>query len=329
MRRPGLPSLDLLRGFESAARHLSFTRAASELFVTQSAISRQIKALEDHLGVQLFRRFNRSLLLTDAGQLLQRTAADVMRRIDETTTRLRDGAGASRLNVTTTVSFASLWLVPRLAQFRKTHPGTDVRISADNEMLNLAREQVDVAIRFCEPRAAPAGALRLAGEEIFPVCGLPLLRDRDRPLKRPEDLAHHVLLHLDDRKGRWPWLNWAQWFDALKIPEVKPSGELRFSHYDQLIQAAIDGEGVALGRNPLVARLIRKGLLAAPFDRKAVTSREYFIIVAAPAAGRTEVKDFVAWLLDEVSREAQADPGPPARSAKRRNPGKPRSAAAR
>lgn len=299
-----LPSLDLIKGFEAAARHLSFTKAAHELFVTQSAISRQIKALEDSLGVPLFRRFNRALLLTDAGQTLFRTASDILRQLDEASGKLSSAGAASMLTVTTTVSFASLWLVPRLPQFRKLHAGIDVRISADNDMLDLRRERIDLAIRFSEPGAAPSGARRLAGEEVFPVCSKALLRDRSRPLRKPEDLARHVLLHVDDATGRWPWLNWTQWLDAMKIEALRPAGEMRFSHYDQLIQAAIAGEGVALGRNPLVARFIKKGLLAAPFDRKTVSSKEYFVIVTPESAERPEVKGFVDWMFAEVKRDA-------------------------
>lgn len=299
-----LPSLDLLKGFEAAARHLSFTKAAQELFVTQSAISRQIRTLEDSLGMPLFRRFNRALLLTDAGQTLFRTAAEILRQLDEVSTRLTSAGAGAMLTVTTTVSFASLWLVPRLPQFRKLHAGIDVRISANNEMLDLGRERIDLAIRYCEPKAAPSGALRLAGEEVFPVCARKLLRDRSRPLRRPEDLTRQVLLHLDDATGRWPWLNWAQWLEAMKIEGMRPAGEMRFSHYDQLVQAAIAGEGVALGRNPLIGRFIRKGLLAAPFDRKTVSSRDYFVIVASESAERPEVKDFVGWMFAEVKRDA-------------------------
>lgn len=305
MRQRELPSLDLIKSFEAAARHLSFTKAAQELFVTQSAVSRQIKALEEHLGVPLFRRFNRALLLTDAGQQLHRTAAEVLRLLDEATAKLAQGAPGRMLTVTTTVSFASLWLVPRLPRFRRLHPRIDVRISANNEICDLERERVDLAIRFCEPRAAPPGALRLTGEEVFPVCSPALLRERARPLRRPQDLARHVLLHIDDPACRWPWLGWTEWLEALGVPELQPAGSLRFSHYDQLIQAAMDGEGVAIGRNPLLGRLIRKKQLVAPFSRRTVPSREYFIVASAGSAGRPAVADFAEWLLAEMGQDTQ------------------------
>lgn len=300
-----LPSLDPIRGFEAAARHLSFTRAAEELFITQSAVSRQIKALEDHLGVPLFTRMNRALLLTEAGTALYRTAALTLKLVDSAVNKLQNEPASRMLTVTTTVSFASLWLVPRLAAFRKLHPEIDVRIAANDALLHLDRDQIDLAVRFCEPGSAPQGALRLAREEVFPVCSPKLVRDRKRPLKAPENLQHHVLLHLDDAGARWPWLDWAQWFVAMKVRNLKPAGSLRFSHYDQLIRAAIDGEGVALGRTPLVRRLISAGQLVAPFDSKTVSSRQYFVVASAASAKRHEVKMFADWLLMEAKRDSE------------------------
>ena len=284
---------------------MSFTRAAEELFITQSAVSRQIKALEDHLGVPLFTRMNRALLLTEAGTTLYRTAALTLKLVDSAVNKLQNEPASRMLTVTTTVSFASLWLVPRLAAFRKLHPEIDVRIAANDALLHLDRDQIDLAVRFCEPGSAPQGALRLAREEVFPVCSPKLVRDRKRPLKAPENLQHHVLLHLDDAGARWPWLDWAQWFVAMKVRDLKPAGSLRFSHYDQLIRAAIDGEGVALGRTPLVRRLIGAGQLVAPFDSKTVSSRQYFVVASAASAKRHEVKMFADWLLMEAKRDSE------------------------
>ena len=298
-----LPSLDLIRGFEAAARELSFTRAGAQLHVTQSAVSRQIKTLEDHLGVKLFTRLNRALKLTAEGETLYRTAQSVLRQLDDATASITSRNDEPLLTVTTSVSFAALWLVPRLARFRENHPGIDVRLAAANEVSNLERDRIDVAIRFCEPRAAPAGAVSLTGEEVFPVCNPALMRDRARPLKKPADLARHVLLHYDDPAGQWPWLNWAQWLDAFKLAQLKPAGTARYSHYDQLIQAAIEGEGVALGRTPLIKRLLKSGALAAPFQGRVAGTREYFIIVSPRSAVRPQVQQFVTWLQKEIRRE--------------------------
>jgi DNA-binding transcriptional LysR family regulator len=303
MRNTRLPSLDLIRGFEAAARQMSFTRAAAELHVTQSAVSRQIKTLEEHLDARLFTRSNRALKLTAEGEALFVTAQSVMRQLEEATARLAARGDDRLLTVTTTVSFAALWLVPRLARFRKIGPGIDVRLAATNDMSNLERDRIDVAIRFMEPRAAPAGAIPLTGEEVFPVCSPNLLIERARPLKKPADLARHVILHYDDPAGQWPWLSWSQWLDAFHLRELKPAGIAHYSHYDQLIQAAIEGEGVALGRTPLIKRFLKSGALVAPFQDRIAATREYFIIVAPHAAARTQVQRFVTWLQQEIRRE--------------------------
>ena len=296
-----LPSLDLLRGFESAARNLSFTKAAAELFVTQSAISRQIKTLEDHLGVPLFKRMNRSLTLTEEGQVLYRTASDVIQRVRETTARIRAGRGDRALTVSTTLSFASLWLVPRLPHWRALHPNVDIRIAANDSMVDLERDGIDLAVRFCEPKAAPEGAVPLGEEVVFPVCSPRLLRDKTRPLKRPEDLAHHVLLHFEDAALRWPWLDWSQWLAAMKLRDLKPSGSLRFSHYDHLIRAAIDGDGVAIGRTPLLRSQLKAGELVAPFANRTASGRKYFAITSRNAEPRPEVGALVQWMMMEMN----------------------------
>jgi DNA-binding transcriptional LysR family regulator len=300
-----LPSLDLLRGFEAAARHLSFTRAARELHVTQSAVSRQIKTIEEQLGVTLFRRLNRALLLTEEGQALSRAVAGALAGIEQAVARLSGLAEDRPITVTTTISFAALWLVPRLARFRAAFPHTDVRLAARNELADLERERIEVAIRFCEPRTAPPGAIPLIGEKVFPVASPRLLRDRARTLRTPADLKHHVLLHLDDPQGEWPWLTWREWLLALKVPELKSAGALHFSHYDQLVQAAINGEGIGLGRAPLVDRFVESGELVAPFHDRVTVTREYFVIVATAARGQRRVREFTDWLLSEVKRTGQ------------------------
>jgi hypothetical protein len=196
-----LPPLDLLRGFEAAARHLSFTKAAAELFLTQPAVSRQVHALEETIGVVLFQRRHRALLLTDAGQVLHRKVTTMMQELRETVRELRGSAELRTLTVTTTVTFASLWLVPRLPMFHALNPTTDVRISANNQLLDLVRERIDVAIRNCACDAAPPDGVRLFGEEVIPVCSPRLLRDRARPLRTPDDLRRHVLAWAREQKN--------------------------------------------------------------------------------------------------------------------------------
>jgi LysR family glycine cleavage system transcriptional activator len=308
-RARDLPSLDLLKGFEAAARNLSFTKAAAELFVTQSAVSRQVKALEDQLGVALFRRRHRELRLTEEGQTLYKTASDALRLLRDVAGKLGTRS-AGMLTVTTTVSFAALWLVPRLNDFRRAHPGIDMRLAATNEIQDLDREGIDVAIRYCTPKAAGEGAVRLFGEMVFPVCSESVLAGRT--LKVPQDLSGHVLLHYDDPERRYPWLSWDVWFELTQTQGVKPSGTLRFSHYDQLIQAAIDGQGIALGRTRFVDKWVKLGKLILPFGkrymRSPADSRAYFVVFPRGAGTRREAAEFSRWLL-EVARAEDADSG--------------------
>src|SRR5260221_1551541 len=204
-----LPALDLLVGFESAARPLSFTKAGEELFLTQSAVSRQIKELEDQLGVPLFERRHRALSLTEAGQQFYASAAQVLTTMRAATERLRAHSGRGRpLSGTTTNSFAALWLVPRLAGFTRTHPGVDVRIMAETRVQDLERDGLDLAIRHGPASLAGPNAIRLMGEQVFPVCSPKLLQDPKRPLKTPQDLNNHGLLQYDDPDIRHPWLHW-------------------------------------------------------------------------------------------------------------------------
>jgi DNA-binding transcriptional LysR family regulator len=306
-KRYNLPPLAFFQGFEAAARTLSFTKAAEELFITQSAVSRQIKALEDHLGIRLFERRPRSLALTESGHALHRMSADVLERLQAATDQLRAAHRTRQLSITTTTGFASLWLIPRLQRFTGLHPDIDVRISATTESLNLERSLIDLAIRYCAPDAAPDGAVRLFGEEMVPVCAPALLRDRARPLKRPQDLAHHVLLHFDYPGAHRLYMDWGTWLTSLGVGDLKAAGGLHFSQYEQMIQAAIAGAGVALGRQPLVNELVQSGTLATPFKQSVVGSRSYFIIESPLAAGKPYAHAFAAWLIEEVQRDAERE----------------------
>ena len=299
MARAAIPSLDLLEGFEAAARHLSFTKAGEELFLTQSAVSRQIKDLEDQLGVSLFERRHRSLALTEAGQQFYAATAQVLTTMRTATERLRAATGRPRpLSVTTTTSFAALWLIPRLAGFTRTHPGIDVRITADTRVHDLERDGLDLAIRHGPAALAGPHAVRLFGERVFPVCSPKLLKKI--PLREPADLKKHCLLEYDDPDVRHPWLHWKTWLEVAGIPDLKPAGRLSFSGYEQIIPAAVAGHGVALGRTPLVKDLIAARQLVAPFTSSADPARAYFAIVSPSAANRPEVAGFVAWLKEEA-----------------------------
>jgi LysR family glycine cleavage system transcriptional activator len=299
--QPRLPSLDLLKGFEAAARLLSFTKAGEELYLSQSAVSRQIQELEEQLGVRLFQRRHRALALTDAGQVLYPAAAQVLATVRGVTDRLRAATGRRTLAVTTTHSFAALWLIPRLAGFTRDHPAVDVRITAETKVQDLERDGLDLALRHGPASLAGPNAVRLFGEKVFPVCSPRLLKEK--PLETPADLQHHVLLQFDDPEGRHPWLHWKTWLEVARIADLRPAGTLSFSGYEQIIPAAIAGHGVALGRSPLVQGLINSGELVAPFKNSADPARAYFAVVAKDAAKRKEVADFIAWLKEEAAKD--------------------------
>ncbi|HRI18110.1 MAG TPA: LysR substrate-binding domain-containing protein, partial [Burkholderiaceae bacterium] len=203
------------------------------------------------------------------------------------------------------VGFASLWLVPRLAEFREVHPEAELRIDANNRLLDLDREGVELAVRYCPPEQAPPGATRLFGEEVFPVCAPTLGGAPARPLAHPEDLRHHVLLHLGSDERSSPVASWSMWIEAMGLRGFRPAGALRFSQYDQVIQAALEGQGVALAISPLVRRHLAAGRLVAPFEQRFASPRGYYLIESARGRHRAEVRAFVDWLLGAAARDAE------------------------
>jgi DNA-binding transcriptional LysR family regulator len=294
-----LPPLDLIRGFEAAARLLNITGAAAELFLTQSAVSRQIKILEGQLGVLLFRRKHRGLELTDAGRRYYDAVAQALKLVRDATEEAR---GQPRmLTVTTTPGFASLWLIPRLAEFTGSHPNIDVRISATYDLIPLERQNVDVAIRY--GAAKPEQGVWLFGERLMPVCSPALLQDPARPLRTPADIAHHVLLHLESKPGAMPWMDWATWMRTMGVEGVKPAGTLRFSRYDEVVAAAVAGQGIAPGGVPLLNSLLREKRLVAPFRGSSVSPCGYFLVESPEAKKREAVRDFVAWVLQQTKAD--------------------------
>lgn len=306
MSRRDLPaSLDLLRGFEAAARLLSFTAAAAELFVTQSAVSRQVQQLEEQLGVKLFERRTRSLKLTEAGRLYYAEVTKALSLLRQATAAVR-AETTPVVRVTTTVTFASLWLVPRLAHFQARHDGISVHVVADNTVRDLERAGVDLAIRYCSPQAAGPDAIALFDEEVAPVASPGLLAGRR--VRTPEDLLKLPLLDIDDPNSTTIWLSWAVWCEAMKLERPRASRGLTFSHYDQIVQAAVAGQGVALGRFPLIDPLLADGRLVLPLpDKRFATSvrRAHWLIIS-PAARRPPVLAFAGWLQAQARLQRAA-----------------------
>lgn len=313
MDSPRLPrlSLDLLREFHAAARHLSFTRAAQELNITQPAISRGVRTLEDQIGTPLFHRVNRSLQLTRAGQQLFRAADEALRLLDAATRRI---AGPTRtLAVTTTVALASTWLVRRLPQFTRLHPELDMRIVASNDWLDLEREQIDLAIRFVPPEMSAPPCEKLFDYVQFPVCAPSLAADAERPLATTADLRHHVLLDFETRLYGRPWYDWERWHAAQGVRDWSCAGSLRFSHYDQIVDAALQGGGVMVGKLPHLTDSLRAGTLVAPLGAAGVRALGAFYLEVSRQAERAPVETFVDWLRGQWRRDC--DPVNPAAAA--------------
>ena len=292
-----LPPLNALRAFEAAARHLSFTKAAEELFVTQAAISHQVKALEAALDLQLFRRLNRRLMLTDAGQLYLPALTEAFDAIDTATTRLRADENAGRLVVSVANSLAAKWLLPRLPRFRERHPEIEVEISAADRLVDFGRDNVDMAIRYGLGRYPGLRVDPLLEDTIFPVCSPGLLAG-PVPLREPGDLRRHSLLHDEVSGDEGP--DWPFWLAAVGVTGAWADRGQRYSHSSLVLQAAIDGQGVALGRSTLVALDLEAGRLVQPFGPARPSSYACYVVSPPATAQRPKIKAFRDWLLDEA-----------------------------
>lgn len=293
-----LPPLDLLVSFDAAARHLSFTKAGAERFLTQSAISRQIKALEDDLGVTLFRRRHRALDLTDDGRRLREAVRGALDGLRGTMEQIRSPVRREVLALTTTPGLASLWLIPRLEAFVKEHPGIDVRIDASLEKRHLGNDGYDLAIRYAS--AESRLGTPLFHETVQPVCAPSVARDRARPLKAPSDLIHHTLLDAEVRRGSEVLLEWDLWAKAMGLGELAAARKVTLTSYDGVIAAAVAGQGVALGRRPLINALLKRRQLVAPFGDEMSSRRAYFLVIEPRAAGRPAVRALENWLIEQA-----------------------------
>src|ERR1700733_6056450 len=298
-----LPSLNGLRAFEAAARHLSFTNAASELNVTQTAISHQIKRLEEELGIRLFVRQNRSLALTpEATDYLPgiRAAFNDLRLA---TDRLLRRDNDRVLTISTLASLAAKWLLPRLSSFPQAHPDIAVRIPSPTRLVDFRRDDVDAAIRYGRGHWPGVRADWLTADELFPVCS-PTLLQGSKPLKCPEDLAHHTLLHssggYDD--------DWRLWLTAAGLPTdiSKPPG-LTFDLILMTVQAAIDGFGVAMGRTSYVEADIAKGRLVVPFKITLPANAGFYLVCPEATADTPKLAAFRQWLGDSVLNKPLAE----------------------
>ena len=293
-----LPPLNALRAFEAAARHLSFTKAAAELNVTPGAISHQVKALEELLGVQLFRRLTRALRLTDAGQVALPTLAQGFDKLAQGVEQMRSHSDRGLLTISISPSFGAMWLVPRLEHFRSQHPKIEIRIDGTDSLADLARDNVDVAIRY-----GPGGYTGVRVDRLFrpvntPVCS-PMLLKGENPLRQPDDLRHHTLLHIDWKDDE---ASWRMWLLAAGLPDIDPTRGPHFTMESMAVQAAIDGHGVALVGDILVTDDLAAGRLIRPFDTSLNTllTFSYYLLSLKDSDTQPKVTAFRDWLLEEA-----------------------------
>lgn len=288
-----LPPMTTLPAFEAAARHLSFTKAAEELFVTHGAISRAVKNLEEQLGVTLFERGTRSVQLTAVGEPYARAVREVLDQLAVATTVATTRRSDTTLTVSTSGGFAGKWLVPRLYRFHRAHSEIDVRVSTTGNLTNFSGDGIDVAIRYGGGDYPGLTSEFLAGEEVSPVCS-PRLMDGEHPLLEPSDLKHHTLI----RDG-YP-IDWAAWLESAGVKDVDPNRGLTFDSYTFAIEAAVQGEGVALGRTMLVEGDLAAGRLIRPFDIALRAQSSFYLVYPPEAIRQRKVKAFRDWLCSEI-----------------------------
>lgn len=301
MRR--LPPLNALRAFEAAARHLSFAGAAAELHVTPAAVSHQVKALEDHLGVKLFRRLNRAVRLTEQGQACLPGLRDAFDRLAAAVERARAPVRGGVLTVSASPSFASKWLVPRLDRFRERHPDIDLRISASMHLVDFAREDVHVGLRYGTGHYPGLHVELLMRNEVFPLCSPVLLRGR-RALKRPEDLRHHTLLHDDASVRDESCPDWPMWLRAAGVTDIDATRGPRFDHASMALDAAIAGRGVALTQGVLAGDDLAAGRLVRPFALTFPVEFSYYVVCPPSLRDDPKVAAFRKWVRDEAQGTA-------------------------
>ncbi|MGL4575332.1 MAG: LysR substrate-binding domain-containing protein [Burkholderiaceae bacterium] len=295
--------LDNLRGFDAAARHLSFTEAAQELHLTQSSVSRQIASLEYEVGQPLFIRKTRALELTPAGRSLARQVRHTLDALDACVEELRGGQTRKRVTVTTFPSFSSLWLIPRLPELARIVPDVDLRIDASEHTVDLVAERMDVAIRQMHEAKAPRSAVKLMDDWATPALSPDLLARcvaQGNPMKSPQDLAGCTLLAMEDRLPSSRVLSWENWLAAagIKGAAANAIGRTRIvlNFIDQTMQAAARGQGVVLARQPYLDEFVARGDLVTPFAKRLLSPYGYYLVVNPETADLPHVKAFCDWL---------------------------------
>lgn len=318
MARPAMP-MNALRAFEAAARLRSLTRAAAELCVTQTAVSRHVRVLEQHVGKALFVRNANGIELTEHGRILVAALSASLDAIAAGLEAVRGEQGRRAVRISAQPNFAMRWLIPHLASFRSLHPQVDVEVVTSHRGTQFPAEGADVAIRLGRHWTG-VRAERLFGADLVPVCS-PRLMTRDRPLAVPADLRHHTLLHVSTAPT-----DWKIWLDAAGLTTFPWTGGSRFDSYALALQAAVEGLGVAIGRRVFVERDLAAGRLVQPFGPSVALDEAWFLLYPSAVASRPEIRAFRSWILEEAAATARSERGGTAR---RRVASSPRKKSAR
>ncbi len=301
MRIKPLPPLNSLIAFESAARNLSFTLAAEELNVTQGAISRQVKHLEEYLGKDMFLRSSRKIVLTPTGLEYYQSINQSLLDIALVTGKVKKWQGEQKITVATTNTMASLWLLPKVAEFQNEYENIDLRILTFDNVIDLKRLDCDIALFYCKNPPSNMEVSTLFPEEVFPVCSPSYLGKIGYPTK-PEEILNRTLLYLDDAQK--DWLSWDEWFSGVDLPNIIPRNTMNINNYSLLLQAAINGQGIALAWGSLVDDYLQSGALIRPVEHVLSTSSSFCLLEAKNRGFiPNSVKAFKAWLLKELPEE--------------------------
>jgi LysR family glycine cleavage system transcriptional activator len=291
--------LNALRAYEASARHLSYVKASDELSVTPAAISHQVKKLEEYLGLPLFRRRSRGLLLTESGTLLLTELREVFLSLDKAMEHVIDSDARGTITLSVAPTFAVMWLIPRLQKFYVLHPDIDVRISTGLGLVDFQRDDFDAAIRLGSGQWFGLETIKLFDETVTPMCSPRLLEGADA-LKCPDDLRKHVLLHNHSMDYDPDAPTWDTWLKAAGASRVDASRGTHFSLPDHGLQASIDGAGVVLGWQSLAALDIAAGRVIAPFDLVLPLGSSFYLTYPEAHAPRSNIAAFRNWILGEV-----------------------------
>lgn len=297
MKIKPLPPMNSLVVFEAAARHLSFTLAASELNVTQGAISRQVRQLEEYLGKDLFVRANRNIYLSPTGLQYYQTIVRSLLDVAQTTGEIKKWQGEHQVTVATTNAMAALWLLPKVATYQQRDE-IDLRILSSENLMDLRKLDCDMALYYCRVPPAEMTVTTLFPEEVFPVCS-PAYLEKLAHCKNPTEIFGKTLLYLDESQR--DWVNWPEWFEAVDLPAVVPRNRMNINNYPMLLQAAINGQGIALAWGSLVDEYLKNGALVRPVETVLRTSANFCML---EPQGRglvpASVKSFRNWLLAQL-----------------------------